>query len=628
MTHAGDERSAPRRRNRSEGFDGGDPLKTGIVDRTELDALPAAPSLEPMSGADSTAGVDLERSALARLEDLGDSLEWRRERAARRAPRAGRAKGVAPARPTAGGGILRNNLVVASGTMLSRITGLLRVVVLTAVLGSGALTDAYLIGNETPNIVYELLIGGVLAATLVPLFTSYLREDSKESEEATNVVITATLMALTALTLIAVLAAPLIFRLYTLNVEEGVDPDLLRHVGTDLTRIFLLQIFFYGVSGLLSAYLNARRQFFAAAWAPIVSNVIIIGTLLTIPRGGHDLAEVVTDRRLRLTLSLGTTVGIAAMAGVLVVVAARSGLRFRPTFQPHHPALKRLRSLSTWTLGYVISNQVVVAFVRNLADPGSGDATAYLQAYTFFVLPHGLLAVSIATTFEPDMARAVSAKDRNAFNSQASLGIRLVALLTIPASVAMFVLRRPIIGLVLQRGELSDAAALNASRALGGFALGLAGFSVYLFTLRGFYAHKDTRTAFIINAGQCLMNVVFAILFVRWWGVLGLGAALALSYLLAALWALQVLTYKVREFPLRATLQSIGRMAVAGALGGEAAWFVARHVGSNTGMEAVARMLAGSVVGLAVYVGVLAVQGAPELNSVKRVIDRRRGAAA
>lgn len=619
MTNADDERSARVGRDRTHRSEPVDSPETGIVDVSELDALLAAPPMEPMSGPDSTAGVGLERSALARLEDLGDTLEWRQERAS---------KAGAPARPPAGGGMLRNNLVVASGTMLSRITGLLRVVVLTAVLGSGALTDAYLIGNETPNIVYELLIGGVLAATLVPLFTSYLRDESKESVEATNVVITATMMALTALTVVAVLAAPLIFRLYTLQVEDGVDPELFRHVGTDLTRIFLLQIFFYGVSGLLSAYLNARRQFFAAAWAPIVSNLIIIVTLLTIPSGGHGLAEVVTDRRLRLTLSLGTTVGIAAMAGVLIVVARRSGLRFRPTFQPHHPALKRLRSLSTWTLGYVIANQIVVAFVRNLAEPGSGDATAYLQAYTFFVLPHGLLAVSIATTFEPDMARAVSRKDRGSFNSQASLGVRLVALLTIPAGVALFVLRRPLIGLILQRGELSDAAALNASRALAGFALGLAGFSVYLFTLRGFYAHKDTRTAFIINAGQCLMNVVFAIVFSRWWGVLGLGAALAVSYLLAALWALQVLTYKVREFPLRATMQSVGRMAVAGALGGEAAWFVARHVGSNAGLGAAARLIAGSATGLVVYVAVLAAVGAPELDSVRRIIDRRRGAVA
>jgi len=601
-----------------------DLVRTGVVDLAELDALLSAPPMEDAAtGSDSSASVELERSALARLEDLDDDLYWRRQR---RGPRTAARGATAPrdahAGPT-GSSLLRSNLVVAAGTMLSRLSGLLRVVVLTAVLGSGALTDAYLIGNETPNIVYELLIGGVLAATLVPLFTSYLRDDSDESGEATSVVLTTTLVALLALTIVAVLAAPLIFHVYSLHVETGIDPGLFRDVGTRLTRIFLLQIFFYGVTGLLSAYLNARRRFFAAAWAPIASNLIIVVTLLTVPRvGSDDLGAVVSNSRLRLTLSLGTTLGIAMMAVLLIAAARRAGLRFRPTFQRHHPAIKRLTSLSTWTLGYVVANQVVVAFVRNLAAPGSGDATAYLQAYTFFVLPHGLLAVSIATTFEPEMARAVAAKNRAAFNAQASLGARMVALLTVPASVALFVLRRPLIGLALQRGNLSDAAALNASRALAGFALGLVGFSVYLFTLRSFYAHKDTRTAFIINAGQCVMNIVFAIVFVRWWGVLGLGAALALSYLLAALWALQVLSYKVPGFPLRATLESIARMCIAAALGGEAAWLVARSVGGNQGLDALARLLPASIVGLAVYVAVLLVLRAPEVTALKKVLRR------
>src|SRR4051812_45789810 len=139
--------------------------------------------------------------------------------------------------------LLRSNLVVASGTALSRVTGLLRVSVFGYVIGQTALADAYTIGNETPNIVYELLIGGVLSATLVPLFTSFVE---REDEESTNVVITATMVALTALTAIAVLAAPLIFGLYTLDPSSSVDAEQFRRVGTLLTRVFLLQIFLYG----------------------------------------------------------------------------------------------------------------------------------------------------------------------------------------------------------------------------------------------------------------------------------------------------------------------------------------------------------------------------------------------
>lgn len=566
-----------------------------------------------------------ERSALARLEDLSDLLEDRREQTRSRSD--GSRTPQAATSSSEGHSLLRSNLVVAAGTTLSRLTGLLRVLVFARVIGQGALADAYLIGNETPNIVYELLLGGVLSATLVPMFTEFLHSDDKaQGERATNAIITVTLAALAALTAVAMIAAPAIFGLYSINTEDTVDPDVFRDVGVQLTRIFLLQILFYGATALFNAYLNSRRQFFAAAWSPILANVIIIVTLLTLPRQAWQLTDVLTNDRLRLTLSLGTTIGIAAMALSLAPATRRAGLRFRPVFEPRHPAVKRLLTLSAWTLGYVICNQVVVAIVRNLSDPGSGQSAAYFNAFTFFVLPHGLLAMSIATTFIPELARAVGRKDRTGFNERASLGIRVIALLTLPAGAALFVLRRPLIGLLLQHGEFDTFDAMAASRVLGGFALGLVGFSVYLFTLRGFYAHQDTRTPFIVNAGQCLLNIIFAVAFVGRWDVLGLGAAFALSYVLAAAWALQILSYKVPGFPVRDIIASIFRMGVAAALGGEAAWLVADNIGGNTGFEALIRLLAGCVVGGAVYVGVLVVLQAPELQAVRRIVDRRRGA--
>jgi putative peptidoglycan lipid II flippase len=559
-----------------------------------------------------------DRAALARLEDLGDALDRHRELEAEQS------EAVEPAvtaisEPVTRAGLVGSNVVVAGGTLLSRLTGLARVMVFAAVIGKGALADAYLIGNETPNIVYELLIGGVLSATLVPLFTSFLASDDRvEGDRATNAVITVTVVALAVLTALAVLAAPLIFRLYTLNTEGAVDPDVFRRVGTQLTRIFLLQIFFYGAAGLFNAFLNSRRRFFAAAWSPILSNVIVIVTLLTLPDQTWAATDVLTNDRLRLTLAVGTTAGIAAMALVLLPAARRAGLHYRPVFEPRHPAVRRLLMMSAWTFGYVVANQVVVTVVRNLSGPGSGGSAAYFNAYTFFVLPHGLLAVSIATTFQPELARAVGRRDRQSFCAQASLGVRMIALLTLPAGVALFVLRRPLIGLFLQHGEFTGIDSLVTSRALAGFAVGLFGFSIYLFTLRGFYAHQDTRTPFVINCGQCLMNIVFAVAFVGRWGVLGLGAAFALSYVLAAVWALQVLSYKVPGFPHRDVLRSIFRIAVAAVLGGEAAWLVADRVGANTGAEALTRLLAGSAVGLAVYVAVLALLRAPELRTITR----------
>ncbi len=219
--------------------------------------------------------------------------------------------------------LLRSNLTVATGTALSRVTGLMRIMVFGWVIGQTALSDAYLIANETPNIVYDLLLGGVLSATLVPLFSSFIETDD---DEATNVVITISATLMVALTVVAVVAAPLIFRIYTLNPAADVDPELLRRVGTMLARIFLIQILFYGLSGLANAFLNSRRKFFAAAWSPIASNLIIIVTLLTLRDRAWQLGDVVTDGRLRWTLGLGATGGIAAMAIIVVVAAGRTGL--------------------------------------------------------------------------------------------------------------------------------------------------------------------------------------------------------------------------------------------------------------------------------------------------------------
>ena len=525
-------------------------------------------------------------------------------------------------------GLIRSNLVVAAGTALSRLTGLVRFGVLAAVLGGTALSDAYILANETPNIVYDFLVGGVLSATLVPLFTAF---DEHDDDESRNVVVSTALVIIAATTVLAVVAAPLIFRLFSARVDPDIDPELFRSVGTTLSRIFLIQILFYGLTGMANAFLNSRRRFFAAAWSPILPNLIIIATLLSLPvagAGGFVLDDVLDDTRIRLTLGLGATVGIASMAIVLVPAAYRAGLRWRFVWSPRHPAVKKLLGLSFWTLGFVAANIVALTVVRNLTEPGSSDATAYVLAFTFFMLPHGLLGVSIATTFQPEMARAVARRSKPDFISAASLGIRMTALLTIPAGVGMFVLRRPLIGVTLEYRNFTAEDALQTSRALAGLALGLGAFSIYLFVLRTFYAHQDTKTAFKVNVVENAINIVLAFALVGAYGVLGLGASYAIAYAISALWVLQILTYKVPGFELRAVLGSVARMIVAAALMGETVWFVARLLGANTGPGALLRLGVGVVVGIAVYLGLLAVMRAPELEALRRRLPGRTAAPA
>ena len=486
--------------------------------------------------------------------------------------------------------LLRSNITVALGTALSRISGLLRVFVFAAVIGQTLLADSYKIANETPNIIYDLLLGGVLSATLVPIFSSFLGSDDDEPDDhATNVVITISTTLMVALTVVAVALAPIIFRLYSLNLADGIDADLFRDVGTTLTRIFLVQILFYGLTGVANAYLNSRRRFFAAAWSPILPNLIIIVTLLSLPDpgdAGWTLGDVLTDNRLRWTLGFGATAGIAAMSFAVVPAMIRAGLRFRPAFEWRHPAVRKLLVLSMWTIGFVAANQVALLVIRNLAlGEGEGIASAYFDAFTWFVLPHGLLAVSVATT-------------------------------------GMFVLRGPIIGL-MQRGQFDAVATLNTSRALAGLSIGLVGFSIYLFVLRGFYAHQDTRTPFVINVGENLLNIVFALLLVSRWGVLGLGLAYAFAYLLSSVWALTVLRDKVGAFPLAPIVSSCWRLALAAVLMAEAMWFVTRNADDDTGWSAIGQIVIGGVVGIVVYLAVAFALRSPELEWVRRRLPGR-----
>jgi len=535
-------------------------------------------------------------------------------------------------------GLGRSNLVVATGTALSRITGLARIIVFGVIIGQTALADAFDAANNSPNSIYELLIGGVLAASLVPLFTSLLsdydindgtnnnigNQSPKHNvrQRGTDAVISVSLIALAVITIAAVVASPAIFHLFSLHPAPGIDAEVFRRAGTALTRIFVIQIFFYGVSALCSALLNARRRFFAAAWSPVVANIIAIIFLSSIYFNDDysagttqpQITDVLSESKLMWQLGLSTTVGIAVMALIQVIAVKRSAIPF--SFTPHfsHPAVRKLVQLSLWTFGYVVANQIALVVIKNLASPGSGLVDAYSKAFILFQLPHGLLAVSIATTFLPDLARLAANNDHHAFAERMSHGVTLTALFTIPASFGLFVLSKPIVGLVLQHGNFSPLATYNTARALTGLALGLTGFSVYLFVLRGFYAQHNTRTPFLINLGENAINIILAVVLVDRFDVLGLGFSFSVAYFVSAVIALVVLNSTSQSAKLGRLLFDIFRITGAGAVMAIAVWIATKSVGSSAGIGALGRVSLGVVVGAMTYIGMLALLGEPHLR--------------
>ncbi len=420
-------------------------------------------------------------------------------------------------------------------------------------VGQTALADAYDVANNAPNVVYELLLGGILAATLVPLFTRYFLDDD---DDAVSAIASVSVVVLGVITAVSVGLAPLIFRVFSLNTADQIDADVFRSAGTALTRLFLIQIFFYGVTSISTAILNARKLFFAAAWTPVLANIVTIATLLCIRRvstvNPPTLTEVIDNKSLQWLLGMGSTSGIIVMTLGMLIALRRNGSQLRWNFDLSHSAVKQLLRLSGWAIGYIAANQVALVVIKNLAQPGSGNVDAYSKAYTFFSLPHGLLAVSIATTFVPELARAASQRDGQEFDRKFLSGIRLTALATIPASIILFFLAKPIVELLLQYGNFDASATTNTARALSGLAIGLSGFSIYLFVLRGFYSYGDTRTPFFINLFENTLNIVLAIALVEKYDVLGLGLAFSLAYLVSAVLAFAILRRKTNRLKILA----------------------------------------------------------------------------
>jgi putative peptidoglycan lipid II flippase len=490
-------------------------------------------------------------------------------------------------------GLLRSSAAVAVGTGLSRITGLGRTVVLAYALGTGALAEAYNLANNTPNMVYDLVLGGILAATLVPVVVERMDRDDQKGIDALATVI---FVVLAAMTVVAMLLAPLIIRVYGLT-DSADERSLQAEVAVPLLVLFLPQMLFYGLTSLFTALLNAKRSFAVPAFAPVLNNVVVICLFLALPRlaGGDQptFDQVRNDAGLLWLLGLGTTAGIVAMTLVLLPAMRHADIRLHWNLDLRHPAVREVARLSGWTLGYVVANQVAFFIITILAN-GTDGVSVYAYAWIFFQLLYGLWAVSVMTE-----------------------GFRLVQVLILPGAVGLALLAGPVVELVLQRGAFDAASAEDTAGTLAAFAVGLPFFSAYLFAMRGFYALRDTRTPFWINLGENALNVVLAIAFVGPGGVEGLAASLSLSYAVGAFVALIVLEGRVGQLADRRTLVGMAKIAGASALLGIVLAALLAVFGDDVWPAVLA-----AIIGLAVYLLALVATRSEEATMVLDRVGR------
>lgn len=501
--------------------------------------------------------------------------------------------------------------------MVSRITGFIRFALLVALVDT-ALADSYNTANNLPNQIYELVLGGVLTASLIPLFTQYT--DSKDNDSIAAILGTAVVTTL-GLTVLSMIAAPLIVALYTLRTPSSIDVDQFRSVTVLFSVLLLPQIFFYSLTFLAQALLNTRRRFFAAAWAPVVNNVVFILAISSLGsrvRADRTLDAAARTNTIVYVLGGATTIGIVLMALFLLMAVKQAGIPMRLRFQRNHPAVRQLLRLSVWTVGYTVANQLSLFLVTVLAKPGSSGVTVYQLAYLIVQLPIGLLAMSIITTFSPELARERLARRLDGLVDRLQIGLRSIVALLMPVGAGLMALSRPLVAVLVERGNFTDSPPDELARTLVGFGFGLFALGGYLFVLRGFFAHNDTRTPFAINVVQNVLNIVLAVVLVGPYGVAGMAWAFSISYVLAFALAVVSLRNKLRGALVLADLgASMLRILAASVVTAEATWMVGQLFGSDGGAGAVLRLVTGTIGGVAAYLASLVIMRAPELDSVR-----------
>jgi putative peptidoglycan lipid II flippase len=521
----------------------------------------------------------------------------------------------------------RSTGVMALGTIASRGTGFLRLAAITGALGLSAVADPYNVGNTLPNIVYELLLGGVLTSVIVRPLVQAAQEDDDGGDRFAQALLTLVLGALAVTVLVGEAFAPAIVRAY----GSGLSGDQVR-LASGLLRLFLPQILFYGAGATMGAILNARGRFGAPMAVPVLNNVVVVATmavfvLLPGPRpptpGGLTSAQF-------LVLGIGTTLGIVAQTVALVPFLRRAGFAFR--FRRLDRArFTSLAKLGGWVLTYVVANQAgYLVIVRLATGARDGGYSAYTYAFQLFSLPHAIVAVSVITALAPAISARAVAGDLDRVRLELSNGLRLIAVVLVPAAFGLAVLARPVAVAAFAHGAFGVRDAELTGRVLVAFACGLLPFSAFQLLARVCYWLHDSRTPALVNIAVNAVNVVAdLILATRLHGdalVVGLGAGYALSYVVGALVLVRLLRPKLGGLDGRRITRTLVRTVVGAGIGALGAYGVEALVratfGGGTAGAAVALPCA-AVVGGALYLTCAKRMHLAELDSVTGLVRSR-----
>jgi len=535
---------------------------------------------------------------------------------------------------------IRSSAVMAAGTLVSRLTGLARNLLLVAALGTSIFADTFNVANTLPTVLYVLLAGGALNSVFVPQLVRAMKDDSDGGEAFTSRLLTIVTVILAAITALSIIFSPLLVRIYAPKfTSQGIETEF--SLTVTFMRYCLPQILMMGIFVMWSQVGNARGKFGPMMWAPVANNLVVIAVLIIFLAIAPDVtAETITSGQVAM-LGLGTSLGFVVQSALLFPVVAKSGLNFRPRFDWRDSNLKKSFKLGAWTLLFVFINQIGYLVVVNVATAASTAAkivgittgvgfSPYSYAYFVFILPHSIITVSVITALLPRISRLAANNEKDKVRNELEKSLTNIAVATVPSAIAFLFFGTAIATLLFSGSSRADSAQIGL--VLTGFSLGLVPYSAQILLLRGFYAFEDTRTPVLINLASTALSIALclisgAVLPLKWVTV-GLAVALGLGNLMGTAITLKSLGKNVGSFHYLGLLKSHLRLTFVALIAGAPALaiylLIEQQLGTKLIVVGLNLAIASSVMG-ALYLLFGSLFKVSEINSLRIQIIGRLG---
>ncbi|HSR85309.1 MAG TPA: murein biosynthesis integral membrane protein MurJ [Streptosporangiaceae bacterium] len=531
----------------------------------------------------------------------------------------------APLDATGSFSIAKSSSVMAIGTLGSRLTGFLRQIVQSSALGYLGIAAAYNLSNTLPNVVYNLALGGILTSVIVPLIVNAARRDSGRREGYDQRMFTLITLALAGVTLLATLAVVPIVHLYAGSKISQSHATL--HLAIVFALFFIPQIFFYGVSSLIGAILNARGSFAAPMWTPIVNNAVVIAVLaLYIAMAGlKKTPGTISGVEVEL-LGLGTTLGIVAQTVALLPALRRVGFRWRPRMDFRRAEVAEIGHMAGWMFGYIAATQVAFLVTTKVAgDASVAGITQYNYAWLLFQLPYAVVGISVITALLPRMSAHAADRRFGLVRQDFSSGTRLASAIVVPSSLVLAVLGPQLAEVFLGHGAMTPAQARYIGVVFAVFCLGLLPYTIFQLQLRVFYSLHDSRTPALIGLATMAVNIAANLIALatlhRNDVVAGLGVGFGLANVIGMIVSWQILTRRLRGLDGYRIARSLVRMHAATL----PAALIAVLVGIISGNNAIVDVIFGGSLALAMYLIFAKALRIEELTGLSRGLLARLG---